>query len=1335
MSFKKSKLDLLVRVRYSNPLPAPPCPPKLLEIPTNPMRYAQPDFINSIANNTALPMIVDAECGMPLDLGKWESLWEENADDSALNPDPENLPKLDPKDEFLAYDAGSSTSYLTGTHSGSTPATPALGQVAWLRKTEYTSDRVQKLTSETKHVSLPPIDVSREAQLRDIEASFAACNDSFILEELRHPNKPNVTAVESYEILPDSDIWANQYDLFRFAERPGERPVEVEDPRLDCAILRPMKSEHDSFLAYYLTEQDEGALNFKETRSSVQPYEVPENEEPTVFKFIRDYETIKVEQEVSNEYLVVFENGGSSSTFDVFKDEEDDKKAIIRPKGAYYKNIERKMILKKKRANAYEQYDDKWDVIKVTHVPMSQEEEEEREEALAEVMDPLFLMRGDADADADGEVEVDEGPGTQGFPVPVDNIPNEIFHLSARRDGKFAASMNIQALEKCLLAGDWDPSIPQSPVSDIAQAVVRGRFGQALTSSYAQQLFRFRPAETLQDSFDLSALPTGDEKEIELGRLALAVACLHAFLQVNWTGPDLDFKPLGILSHSETDSISEESLNQSAIAELAFGGEPAYHLTRHAILLRLAQLLLDHSYQHCQTIVWWRLRVHLTHQRVLDEPAIFSDNVLRTFENWQNPFASGSPDLAGRLFLEHGLLHHIFVQDKIAAEYFIKAARATDLQYELTGALGKRTKFQQTELSQLVLLAESHLPDGASARAQETVSQTAVPETLALNDDTLLEQTEFTSSKPSSDPSPSSLRHLDPSNQPPLHPLDQCILLSLCLNIRNTSPLHGLTSEQMAPYVARVITHPRNWTIHTMALLLRSRLEAARTRTVERSTLQLQALVDQMPATDTDAAPVSERLRYIHDISLPSKWEMERELADRFISLGVIKSALEIYERLEMWEEVVKCHVSLERPDRGITIVKDLLAGDKVESETVISREKKSYAVDLEKRKQSLDTAREAKLWCILGDLEPEQAVEHYKRAWEVSKHTSGRAMRSLGGYYFARAEYQLSRECLGKAVKINPLLSRSWFILGCACMRLEDWKGAKDGFARCVQIDEEDGESWSNLASMYLRIESEKDGDPEVQNNILIPHDNKQLAFRALKEGLKRSYDNWRMWSNYMIIAVDIGELAEACRALGRVIEETSNKPDGVVLDEEVLDRLVNAVTRAPSDPAEAVASSENASSEVKPVLNPNEGHGLLPRLVDLFERTILPRVSSARVFRAYARLLTWQGKWEETMKAWMDAYRESEAGKLSRGEIDVAGAVDDTGRRIWRDAVGEVEEIVDILRNVGARLEASGSTKKWRLQAKSVVRSFMGRTRENFEDDPEWHRLEELLEELKQE
>jgi RNA polymerase II-associated factor 1 len=178
---------------------------------------------------------------------------------------------------------------------------------------------------------LQPIDVSHEAQLRNIESGFAACT-SLDLTTLSHPNKTGVTAVESYEVLPDADIWANAYDLFRFSERPGERPVDTEDPRLDCAILRPMESDGDHFLAYYLTRDDADALAFKEERLALKR---GDENGTTAFHFVRDYETVKIEQEVPNEFLLVLDNGDTSE----------------RGPGAYYKNIERKMTLKKKRMN------------------------------------------------------------------------------------------------------------------------------------------------------------------------------------------------------------------------------------------------------------------------------------------------------------------------------------------------------------------------------------------------------------------------------------------------------------------------------------------------------------------------------------------------------------------------------------------------------------------------------------------------------------------------------------------------------------------------------------------------------------------------------------------------------------------------------------------------------------------------------------------------------------------------------------------------------------------------------------------------------------------------
>ena len=68
----------------------------------------------------------------------------------------------------------------------------------------------------------------------------------------------------------------------------------------------------------------------------------------TPFHFVRDYEVSKVEQEVTNEYLFVIDEGDG----EVVTQEGDEMKPTLpRAKGAYYKNILRKMVLKKKRVN------------------------------------------------------------------------------------------------------------------------------------------------------------------------------------------------------------------------------------------------------------------------------------------------------------------------------------------------------------------------------------------------------------------------------------------------------------------------------------------------------------------------------------------------------------------------------------------------------------------------------------------------------------------------------------------------------------------------------------------------------------------------------------------------------------------------------------------------------------------------------------------------------------------------------------------------------------------------------------------------------------------------
>ena len=59
------------------------------------------------------------------------------------------------------------------------------------------------------------------------------------------------------------------------------------------------------------------------------------------------------------------------------------------------------------------------------------------------------------------------------------------------------------------------------------------------------------------------------------------------------------------------------------------------------------------------------------------------------------------------------------------------------------------------------------------------------------------------------------------------------------------------------------------------------------------------------------------------------------------------------------------------------------------------------------------------------------------------------------------------------------------------------------------------------------------------------------------------------------------------------------------------------------------------------------------------------------------------------------------------------------------FAEQVAALEEIVDVLRNVGGD--------KWKLQARSLVRAFIGRERDEHEGDEGWDRVEALAEELK--
>jgi hypothetical protein len=92
------------------------------------------------------------------------------------------------------------------------------------------------------------------------------------------------------------------------------------------------------------------------------------------------------------------------------------------------------------------------------------------------------------------------------------------------------------------------------------------------------------------------------------------------------------------------------------------------------------------------------------------------------------------------------------------------------------------------------------------------------------------------------------------------------------------------------------------------------------------------------------------------------------------------------------------------------------------------------------------------------------------------------------------------------------------------------------------------------------------------------------------------------------------------------------------------------------------------------------------------------------------------------------MDAYRAG-VGSDSKVETDIEK---------FKEAAAEVAELVDVIRNLGPRAQEEGTGEgsnkgSWKFQTRSIVRTFMGRTKSSFEEEPEWVGLKELLHELK--
>ncbi|OCF37974.1 RNA polymerase II-associated factor 1 [Kwoniella heveanensis CBS 569] len=441
------KSDLLVRVRYLNPVPNPPFPPKLLNISTDINRLGEPSYLDHLSASTPLPMLVDAEMGMPLNLNEFEGIWD-GRDQGKPKPTVRKAltvvalnPTVDAARVHHPIDVALLAPFNPPTDVNGEQKPPATTEVSWMRNNNYLTRKNnarRKEAAETKVEAV--IDASEAAQIMAIEKTFFDLHEQDP-KTIKHPNKrkKDLTVVESYDILPDIDSWPISYALIRFPERPSAATAVnpaagASSPRLAKSVMRPIREEDDTqMIEFYLPkEEDVARLDDAYVRAiptteidHIKEVAAEDPNDPSLGDIFphAQYDRIRMYEVVSSvppakEVLVSFEEDGD----DEVAEEQPDRK---RRKGVYYKELTFRTLLRKTRAKRRDEVAaqaDLWDKLVVGYRQPEDAETQTREKARGRVAESTWaneelrrvrggenLLEGQGEAIDDEDVELDEG--------------------------------------------------------------------------------------------------------------------------------------------------------------------------------------------------------------------------------------------------------------------------------------------------------------------------------------------------------------------------------------------------------------------------------------------------------------------------------------------------------------------------------------------------------------------------------------------------------------------------------------------------------------------------------------------------------------------------------------------------------------------------------------------------------------------------------------------------------------------------------------------------------------------------------------------------------------
>ncbi|CAL4168267.1 unnamed protein product, partial [Meganyctiphanes norvegica] len=649
---------------------------------------------------------------------------------------------------------------------------------------------------------------------------------------------------------------------------------------------------------------------------------------------------------------------------------------------------------------------------------------------------------------------------------------------------------------------------------EFSKLVLIGSYVEALKIDEIQRLLgnnvKNRPTNvTISEFYKTSIekyLQDDNSPEREHIILAIGISCLQLFAQNNYTGPLVGPKAAVLLPGLISEGKSEDDVRIEAIEELVGDTEGLYSLLNGPEFLLIARLIfvdLRTLLKSCLSVEWWCFRCAVLHQRVADEKSqelyeILLQSLNQVENNPELLNISKSRDITALFHLEAAHLHLFYYDVGRAADHFEKAKNALSVKIYLTGALGKRTKWQQEDRAQLVVKVEY---EGQPIMQQEMPGSTLLPGDLPkdvlLDDDTRLNKFKF--------------KEQDEDVIPDMRSIEQCLILGDITQKRRSQPSDIQLDQETKAYNAALLQFPNNWAMQMSGLLMRCRVEASENRAMQRSLEQFEELV---AAVNREEPSRFERLKLFYSSIVLSHWELQQELAKMLMRLGCVKSALEIFERLHLWEDVIVCYNDLQMRQRSAEVIRN-----------------------------EMEKGETPKLWCLLGDATDD--IECYNKAWEMSNHKSGRAQRCLGNYYYVRKEYTKAIEHYEISLKRNALQFPVWQRQAYCAMQTEEWEKCAQAYRRCSVLEPDSFEVWNNMSQAYIKL------------------DQKPRAWKSLQEALRCNNNSWKLWDNFMLVSTSLGYTSHAVNAYNQILSKKEKH-----VDTQILGRIVKAIQGDEKDP-----------------------------------------------------------------------------------------------------------------------------------------------------------------------